>query len=53
MNCEYFPIPRRQLLEGTYAAAVTGFLGAFPSQTAFAKAPMLNTQAPFSCLIEG
>jgi hypothetical protein len=47
MNSEYLPISRRQLLEGTYAAAVAGFLDAFPPQTAFAKAPMLNTQAPY------
>jgi predicted neuraminidase len=46
MNNEYLPISRRRLLEGTFTAAAAGFLDAFPSQTAFAKAPMLNTQAP-------
>ena len=47
MNNEYVPISRRRLLEGTFAAAAAGFLDAFPSQTAFAKAPMLNTQVPY------
>ena len=47
MNTEYPAISRRRLLEGASAAAATGFLHALPSQTAFAKAPMLNTQAPY------
>src|SRR6202048_564957 len=47
MNDEYLPISRRRLLEGTFAAGAAGFLDAFPSQTAFAKAPMVNTQAPY------
>jgi len=47
MNNEYLPISRRRLLEGTFAAGAAGFLDAFPSQTAFAKAPMVNTQAPY------
>ena len=47
MNNEYLPISRRRLLKGTFAAAAAGFLDAFPSQTAFAKAPMLNTQVPY------
>src|ERR1700687_1179560 len=47
MNDEYLAISRRRLLEGTFAAGAAGFLAAFPSQTAFAKAPMVNTQAPY------
>ena len=46
MNNEHLPISRRRLLAGTSAVAAAGLLDAFPSQTAFAKAPMLNTQAP-------
>ncbi len=46
MNNEHLPISRRRLLAGTSAVAAAGLLEAFPSQTAFARAPMLNTQAP-------
>ena len=46
MNNEHLPISRRRLLAGTSAVAAAGLLDAFPSPTAFAKAPMLNTQAP-------
>jgi hypothetical protein len=45
MNSEHLPISRRRLLAGTSAVAAAGLLDAFPSQTAFAKAPILNTQA--------
>jgi glyoxylase-like metal-dependent hydrolase (beta-lactamase superfamily II) len=47
MNNEHLPISRRRLLAGTSAVAAAGLLDAFPSQTAFAKAPMLDTQAPY------
>ena len=47
MNNEHLPISRRRLLAGTSAVAAAGFLDPFPSQPAFAKAPMLNTQAPY------
>jgi glyoxylase-like metal-dependent hydrolase (beta-lactamase superfamily II) len=47
MNNEHLPISRRRLLAGTSAVAAAGLLGAFPSQTAFAKAPMRDTQAPY------
>ena len=46
MNNEHLPISRRRLLAGTSAVAAAGLLDAFPWQAAFAKAPMLNTQAP-------
>ncbi len=46
MNNEHLPISRRRLLAGTSAVAAADLLDAFPSQTAFAKSPMLNTQAP-------
>jgi hypothetical protein len=46
MNNEHLPISRRRLLAGTSAVAAAGLLDAFPSRTAFAKAPMLNTQMP-------
>ena len=46
MNNEHLPISRRRLLAGTSAAAAADLLDAFLSQTSFAKAPMLNTQAP-------
>ena len=47
MNNEHLPISRRRLLAGTSAVAAADLLDAFSSQTSFAKAPMLNTQAPY------
>jgi hypothetical protein len=47
MNNEHLPISRRRLLAGTSAVAAAGLLDAFPWQAAFAKAAMLNTQAPY------
>ena len=47
MNSEHLPISRRRLLAGTSAVAAAGLLDASASQTAFAKAPMLDTQAPY------
>jgi glyoxylase-like metal-dependent hydrolase (beta-lactamase superfamily II) len=47
MNSDHFPMSRRRLLAGTSAAAAAGYLEIFPSPASFAKAPMLNTQAPY------
>jgi glyoxylase-like metal-dependent hydrolase (beta-lactamase superfamily II) len=47
MQNGFLAISRRRLLEGASAVAAAGFLDAFSSQKAFAKAPMLNRQAPY------
>jgi glyoxylase-like metal-dependent hydrolase (beta-lactamase superfamily II) len=47
MKNEHLPMSRRQLMERTSAMAAAGFLNAFPLHPGFAKAPMLNTQAPY------